>query len=106
VAAAGADPTTKTNYRLDEEPEQIDTMLLVSAEANTEAVRLRNYFKTPRTVYKFTGTSNLLSLKLGQEVTLIHSRFDLYAGGLGRQGQVVTLSPNWLDATIEVEVLV
>jgi hypothetical protein len=106
VAAADADATVRTNYRLEEEPEQVDTMLLTTANANAEAIRLRDFFKVPRTIYKFIGKANLLSLKLGQEVQIVHNRFDLYAGGVGRQAQVVSLSPNWLDATIEVEVLV
>lgn len=97
------DETTKTNYSLDSLPVQKNTLLISESEAAAEAARLTTYYKTPRIVYNFTGTSKLLSLKLGQAITLTHSRFNLSGG---KTGQVVRLSPNWLDGTIEVEVLV
>lgn len=93
-------------YKLKTLPEQVDTMLIDKAEAEAEATRLLDYFKIPRTVYKFSGTSRLLSLKLGQAVRIIHSRFNLYNGGTGTVGQVISLTPKWLSSTIDVEVLI
>lgn len=98
-----ADATTKTNYSLDSLPVQKDTLLITDTDAATEAARLTTYYKTPRIVYKFTGTSRLLSLVLGQAVTLTHNRFNLTDG---KTGQVVGLSPDWLNGTVEVEVIV
>lgn len=97
------DPTITTNYKLDTDPEQTDTLLLTTTDATNEATRRNNLYKTQRFIYKFTGISRLLSLKLGQPVTLTHSRFNLSSGV---NGQVVGLSPNWLESTVEVEVLV
>ena len=81
-------------------------MLLVGSEASNEAARLVSLYSTPRTIYRFTGTSKLFRLQLGQSVTLLHNRFNLYNGGAGSLGQVVSLSTNWLDNTISVEVLI
>ena len=95
-----------TLYKLNTDPEQQDTLLISKSQALTEATRRLNYFKVPSITYKFTGTSKLLGLVLGQQVTLIHNRFDLYRAGAGRVGQVISLSPNWAKGTIEVEVII
>lgn len=94
--------TIKTTYKLTSDPEQINTCLIVTAEAQAEATRRNNMFNSARTVYKFTGTRKLLGLFLGQSVTITHNRFNLSA----TSAQVVSLSPNWVDMTVEVEVLV
>lgn len=97
------DTTVQTIYSASGDPTQKDTALLSGADAYVEATRLNNYFKVPRTVYRFTGTSKLLSLKLGQAVNLTYPRFNLEAG---KMAQVVTLTPNWLESTIEIEVVI
>lgn len=98
------DSTVNTNYLLSTDPvAQKDTALLAAADAVDEATRLNNFFKVPRTTFSFTGTSKLLSLKLGQPVTLTHPRFGLSAG---KSGQVVGLTPNWSDSNIAIEVLI
>lgn len=96
----------RTRYKLHDDPQQKETLLIDSGSAATEAVRLRDYFSIPRTIYKFTGKARLLSLQLGQTVTLTHNRFDLYNSGTGRTGQVYSLNPNWLKSTVEVEVII
>jgi hypothetical protein len=97
------DATTKTTYKLYADPQQKETYLLQQSDAQAEAQRLLEYFKTPRMVYKFTGTSSLLTLTLGQAVRLTHNRFGLTAGKLG---QVVGLNQNWIAGTVDVEVLI
>lgn len=103
ITKSALDTAIQSTYKLSGDAVQKDTLLLTSSDANTEATRLNNFYKVPRTVYSFVGTSKLLSLKLGQQVTLVNSRFGLTSGVTG---QVVSLSPNWLDATINVEVIV
>lgn len=98
-----ADTTVQSNYKLDIIPIQKDTGLINKIDADALALRLNNYFKIPKTVFSFTGTTKLWSLKLGQEVTLKHNRFGLTSG---KSGQVISLSPNWMNGTINVEVLV
>jgi len=103
ITKSALDSTIKATYKLSADAVQKDTLLLTSTDANAEAARLNNYYKVPRTIYSFVGTAKLLSLKLGQQVTLVNSRFGLTSGVTG---QVVSLTPNWLEATINVEVIV
>lgn len=103
---SSSDNTIKTNYKLFDDAQQEDTYLIAASDASAEATRRNNYFKQVRTVYKFKGTARLLSLILGQQLTLIHNRFNLYNGGSGRTVQVVGLSPDWLKGQIDVEVAI
>lgn len=100
------DGTAQSKYKLEKVTNPKDTALITRAAAEAEATRLVNYYKQPRIKYKFTGTASLISLKLGQPVVLLHSRFGLYNSGSGKSGQVVGLSVDWLKGTVEVEVLV
>ena len=101
-----ASPTLISNYKLDIDPVQQDTMLLVTTDAVTEASRQVSYYTVQRYVYRFTGVPKLLALRLGQQVYLCHNRFNLYNSGLGKLGQVVSLSPNWTTAYIDIEVII
>lgn len=97
------DTTVKTNYKLDSEPEAKNTNLIRESDATAEATRLNNYFKNPKTVLSFTGTARLIPLKLGQPVTITHRRFGL---DQGVDGQVISLTANWMAGTVDVEVIV
>lgn len=103
LTVTASNPSVKTSHRLDILPTEKTTSLISTSDASTEALRLNNYFDEQRVVYRFTGRSSLLSLVLGQGVTLYHHRFGLNAGKLG---QVISLSPNWNREEIEVEVIV
>ena len=98
--------TVASQYKLTLEAQQTDTQLVNTAQAIAECTRRLNYDSVQHTVYKFTGTSKLLGLVLGQSVVLKHSRFNLYNSGNGTTGQVITLSPNWTSGSVEVEVLI
>ncbi len=106
MTVTNTDATVKALYKLNTDPTLQPTLLLTTTFASNEAARLTNYYKVPRIVYKFTGRSKLLALELGQSVTIIHNRFNLYNGGAGVTAQVVSLSPNYLDNTVDVEVIV
>jgi hypothetical protein len=97
------DNEIKATYGLDSDPVQKDTMLLDTVTAQTEALRVNTYYKVPKIVYKFTGTARLFILKLGQTVTLTHSRFNLSGT---KTGQVISLVYDWKSGTIDVEVIV
>jgi hypothetical protein len=103
LTTTAKNPTINSLYKLDTDPEQKNTCLISTTDAITEASRLLGYFDDQRIVYKFTGKSKLLSLVLGQQITLYHHRFGLSGG---KSGQVISLSPNWLKEQIEVEVIV
>lgn len=97
------DSTVQSDYKLDSTPTQIDTCLIRGTDCAALANSLNNYWKVPRIVYSFTGISKLLSLKLGQAVNITHNRFGLTSG---KDGQVVSLSPNWATGTVSVEVII
>ena len=97
------DTTVQSNYKLTVVPVEKPTKLIVGSQASSLAVYLNNYFKTPRTVYAFTGTAKLMYLKLGQQVNLTHNRFGLNTGKLG---QVITLAPDWSKGIVNVEVII
>ena len=95
--------TVAANYKLDAEPVQVNTLLLGTDEATAEAIRQRDIYVTPRTIYGFEGFSQCLDLVLGQAVTLTHSRFGLSAG---KTGIVTKLSPDWINLRVQVEVMI
>jgi hypothetical protein len=103
LTVTAVDSTVKTNYKLDSDPLQKETLFISDTDATAEAGRLLTYYKSVRTVYKFTGKSKLLSLTLGSTVKLSYPRFDL---ATGKFGQVISLTPDWLSGTVEVEVIV
>jgi len=95
------DSTTKTNYRLDAEPEQIDTFLVKESDASAEATRRLTLFKTQRHIISFSGRPNLIELQLGDSVTITHPRFGLSGG---KTGMVVGMSINWQNLIVDLEV--
>lgn len=101
-----------TIYKEDSVPVQQDTYFIrytsVAAEqdARIEAERLLAFYQTPRHVFKMTCGPKALGLRLGQQVTLIHQRFNLWNSGLGKLGQVVGLSIDWIAGKAEVEILI
>lgn len=103
LTTTSTDSTVNSLYLLEADVRQKDTSLISQTDAQAEALRLRDYYKVQRIIYRFIGKSSLLSLELGQQVVLYHHRFGLDSG---KTGQVVKLSPNWSNQTIEVEVIV
>ncbi len=104
LSTTSADSTNvKTLYKLSLDPVQKDTLLIVKSDADTEAIRLNNYFGSTKTTYSFTARAKLLSLKLGQSVFLTHRRFGLSSG---KTGQVISLSPDWSTGLIDVGVII
>lgn len=90
-------------YKIDQEPEQKNTYLITTTDGTNEANRLAGLYSTARTLYTFTGTPRLLQLQLGQNINITHNRFGLSGG---KNGQIVTLGPNWTTGLVNVGVLV
>ena len=97
------DSTVKTNYAITTEPALESSFLIDKTEADDVALKKLNLFKTPRKIITMTCTAKILSLQVGDAVTLIASRFGLNNGALGR---VVLTRPNWLRGTIEIGILI
>lgn len=103
LTATARDSTVASAYGLYADPPQADTLLLRRADADAEAARRLALWKVQRTVYQFTGYAHLLTLELGQAVTLQGARFGLDAG---KTGQVVALASDWVNRRVKVEMIV
>lgn len=103
LESVAIDTTIKNNFSLTTEPEQENTLLITKADADAVALKKLNLFKAQRKVLTMTCTARLLSVQIGDAVTVTSSRFGLGSGALGR---VVSTKPNWLKGTIEIGVLV
>lgn len=102
LTASATDNTTKSDYKLDEEPPQNNTLLLTGATAQAEADRLLNMYKLPRRIIRLQGIPRLIERRLGDHVTVIHPHFDLSAG---KNGVVIGISINWFNALTTLEIL-
>lgn len=97
------DAGVAANYRLYGEPEQVDSLLLATADADAESARRLAMWKVPRTVYSFEGLVSTLTLELGQHVTIVGDRYGMQAG---KNGQIVGIERDWLLGRTHIEVLV
>lgn len=103
LTATARDGAVASAYGLFADPPQVDTLLLRRTDADAEAARRLALWKVQRTVYRFTGFAHLLTLELGQALTLQAPRFGLDAG---KTGQVIGLQSDWVGRRVTVEVLI
>lgn len=103
LTATQTDSTAATNFNLFTEPAMEDTLLLVGANASTEALRRLNIWSTQRKILKYKGFGDLMVEKLGDPQTIQHARFGLSGGVIG---QIVGITTDWLQQRAELEVLV
>lgn len=85
------------------EPNVQETLLLTDADAVAEASRRLNIFNVQRKVFKYTGLSHLMLESLGTGQTIKYNRFGLDAGV---SGQIISLSFDWVNPYVTVEVLI
>lgn len=103
LTVSSRDGVVASVYKLYADPPQSDTLLLKKTDAQAEATRRLSIWKVPRTIFKLTGYSELLQLKLGQSVLLKGGRWGLDEGKLG---QVIGLESNWITGRVGVEVMI
>lgn len=103
LSVVSEDATTKTNYRLNAEPEGKETFLLTETHADAEADRLLTLFKTQRHIMRFRGRPRLSELQLGDAITITHSRFG-FSGG--KTGMVIGIAIDYSNLFVDVEVFV
>lgn len=96
------DNTVASNYRIDTESEQQNTLLLTGTDAQAEAARRLALWSVPRTIHRVRGFAQLLDLELGESATLYGDRFGLDAG---KTGQIVGLTLDWVSGRVDVEIL-
>jgi hypothetical protein len=103
LTVTSTDTAVQATYKLDAEPDQIDTCLLRKTDAQAEADRRVAIVKVPRTTYRFEATPAQLLTELGQAVKLFSNRFGLAAG---KVGLVTSRTVDWatLRSTLEVTV--
>lgn len=102
LSITSTDSTVATNYKLGAQPVQIDTLLIDTSEATTEATRILDLWKVQRQVYKATYLPHLLLTELGDTWTITHPRLGLSAG---KTGLVVSIERDWLRGRVSVGVL-
>lgn len=94
--------TVLTEYKLDQTPPAIDTYLLSDDEAISEAARRLATWSAQRKVLTVSGAPQLLTLELGDPVTVTYSRYGLAQ----TYGLVIGISKDWVTNTVKLEVLV
>lgn len=103
LSVTAVDAAVQAAYKLDAEPDMVETCLLRKTDAQTEANRRLAIVKVPRTTYRFEATAAQLMTELGQAVKLFSNRFGLAAG---KVGLVTSRTADWdtLRTTLEVTV--
>ena len=72
-----------TKYLLADKPDRVGSLLVVQAEADTEAQRRVTLRNVVRKIFTFDAFSSPFVVDLGQVVQLTHPRFGFAAGALG-----------------------
>jgi hypothetical protein len=79
------------------------THLLVTSEAQAEADKRLELWKTPRQLITATYLPHLMFVQLGDIVTLTSNRFGLSSG---KPGLVYSITRDWITGLVEIGVLV
>ena len=98
-----SDSTISGLYNDTGEVQEELTHLLITAEAEAEALKRLDLWKTPRQLITATYLPILLFVQLGQPVTIKSNRFGLSAG---KPGIVYSINRDWLTGFVEIGVLV
>jgi hypothetical protein len=94
--------TTSTNYKMFVDPVMQESELLTTADANVEATRRLVLLGTQRKVIHYQGLAYLMLEVLGGIQTIQHPRFGLAAG---ISGQIISLTTDWLNPRVDINVL-
>jgi hypothetical protein len=89
----------QANYKVTADPIQKDTMLLRRVDADAEAVRQRNLWKVPRTIYYFTGMPWLFTAELGMP---IHVTYNRYGMDNGVTGMIISIARDWQKRRVKI----
>lgn len=103
MTVTASDAGVAAAYRLSTEVEQENTLLLRTVDAQAEANRRLALWKVPRTVYSVKCYAQMLTLNLGDAVTLYGNRYGLDAG---KTGMVIGLRSDWVAGRVDVQVIV
>lgn len=95
--------TTQTDFKLNVEPKQIESMFKVRSEVVTEAARQLALWSTPRYTYSVNCFTEMMQLELGQAIKVYNRRWEMASGV---HGTVISLSPQWSNMEINVGFIV
>lgn len=87
-------------YRITDPAEDESTYLQVKSDAEAEVSRRLSMFDRQRYIAQFEGLRKLLLLEVGDELLLDFSEFDAPVPCV-----VVGVEPNWIEMTVQLEVL-
>ena len=104
LSVSASDSTVIANYKLDAAVAQEDTELQDTGEAQAEATRRLGVFKVKRRTYRYEGTPIDMLLELGQDATLFGDEYEELVAG--KPGVVTSLTPDWDNFHVIVEVTV
>lgn len=103
LTVTATDPAAASEYRISTEVEQVNTLLLTEDDAQAEADRRLALWKSPRFVFGVRCYAEMLTLNLGDAVTLYGDRFGLTAG---KTGMVIGIRSDWVAGRVDLEVLI
>lgn len=103
LESSQTDTTIRTNYSVTVEPQLENSYLVDKTQADAVAAKKLNLFKAQRKIITMTCTAKMLSVQVGDAVTITADRFGLNSGVLGR---VVSTKPDWLKGKIDIGVLI
>lgn len=102
LEAKASDATVATNYAITVEANKEDTLLLVTTDAQAEALRRLNLYKVQRYIYSFDSDLSLLLIGLGDYIQVTYPRYGLDTSQIA---QVVSINIDWFKNTISFGVL-
>lgn len=97
------DTAVENIYKDTGEVQEEITHLIIKSEAEAEAAKRLEFWKTPRYLVTATYLPHLLFLQLGETVLLKSNRFGLLTG---KAGIVYSINRDWLTGFVEIGVLV
>lgn len=101
--ATQVNTTTQTDFKLNTDPKQIDSMLKVRSEVDTECSRQLALWSVPRFTYTVTCFAEMMNLELGQAIRVYNRRYGM-ANGV--PATVMSLSPHWSTLNVKVGFIV
>lgn len=93
------DTAVKTSHLLARDPDQIESVINSSTDAQTESDRLHDLYSVQRYIYRVKAFVGPYQLKLGDTVEIIDSRFGLSGG---KNVVVIGMKEYFIDNVIEL----
>lgn len=95
--------TTQSDFRINTEPTQLDSMLKVRSEVVAEGARQLALWSVPRYTYSVNCEADMMQLELGQALRVYNRRYQMSAGV---PATVISLAPQWSNFNVKVGFIV